>query len=161
MRIGTLERRSHVTRTFISISGLVQGIGFRPFVYRIAVNNGLKGYVKNLGDAGVEIDAEGDEDAIKTFLVDLEEKKPPLAIYTKIDVSGSSGTLGTGTTSTRSRAAPSAAPGTQRSLTSPMTGSGPPWRCSPSAPSAAGSSTSPWTGGTTPRPSAAPSAGPG
>lgn len=75
-----------MTRAFISISGLVQGIGFRPFVYRIAVKNGLSGYVKNLGDAGVEVDAEGDEDAIKTFLVDLEEKKPPLAIYTKVDV---------------------------------------------------------------------------
>jgi len=75
-----------VTRAFVSISGLVQGIGFRPFVYRIAVNNGLRGYVKNLGDAGVEIDAEGPEDAIKDFLVDLEEKKPPLAIYTKVDV---------------------------------------------------------------------------
>lgn len=75
-----------MTRAFISISGLVQGIGFRPFVYRIAVNNGLKGYVKNLGDAGVEIDAEGPEDAIKVFLVDLKEKKPPLAIYTKVDV---------------------------------------------------------------------------
>jgi len=75
-----------MVRAFISISGLVQGIGFRPFVYRIAVNNGLKGYVRNLGDAGVEIDVEGDRSSIDAFLVDLQEKRPPIAVYTKVDV---------------------------------------------------------------------------
>jgi hydrogenase maturation protein HypF len=73
-------------RAIVSISGLVQGIGFRPFVYRLAVKRDLKGYVKNLGDAGVEIDVNGEEDAIKAFLRDLKEKKIPIAIYTKIDV---------------------------------------------------------------------------
>ena len=73
-------------RAVISVSGLVQGIGFRPFVYRLAVSRGLKGYVKNLGDAGVVIDVRGEEGAIRDLLRDLEEKKIPLAIYTKIDV---------------------------------------------------------------------------
>ena len=73
-------------RAIISISGLVQGIGFRPFVYRLAVKRGLKGFVKNLGDAGVDIDVIGEADAIKSFLGDLREEKPPIAIYTKIDV---------------------------------------------------------------------------
>ncbi|MFB0543305.1 MAG: acylphosphatase, partial [Candidatus Bathyarchaeia archaeon] len=73
-------------RAIISISGLVQGIGFRPFVYRLAVKKGLKGYVKNLGDAGVEIDVNGEEGELKAFLRDLREEKPPIAIYTKIDV---------------------------------------------------------------------------
>ena len=66
----------------ISISGLVQGIGFRPFVYRIAVQRGLKGCVRNMGDAGVEIEVHGGEEAIRAFLIDLVEMKPPIAIYT-------------------------------------------------------------------------------
>jgi hydrogenase maturation protein HypF len=75
-----------LARAFISISGLVQGIGFRPFVYRIAVKNGLGGYVKNLGDAGVEIVVEGENASIEAFLVDLYEKRPPIAVYTRVDV---------------------------------------------------------------------------
>ncbi len=73
-------------RAIIKIQGLVQGIGFRPFVYRLAVRRGLRGYVKNMGDAGVRIDANGEEEAIMGLLNDLEEDKIPLAVYTKIDV---------------------------------------------------------------------------
>ncbi len=61
------------------MAGIVQGVGFRPFVYRIAVKNSLKGYVKNRGDAGVEILLEGSEESINAFMRDLREKKPPLA----------------------------------------------------------------------------------
>ena len=63
----------------INVTGIVQGVGFRPFIYRIAVANGLAGYVRNRGDAGVEILLEGTEQAIEAFLRDLREKKPPLA----------------------------------------------------------------------------------
>jgi hydrogenase maturation protein HypF len=66
-------------RQRISVKGIVQGVGFRPFVYRIAVGNGLSGSVKNLGDAGVEIIVQGSPDQIRRFLQDLEERKPPLA----------------------------------------------------------------------------------
>jgi hydrogenase maturation protein HypF len=66
-------------RVKINVTGIVQGVGFRPFIYRIAVKNGLKGYVRNRGDAGVEILIEGSEESIETFLQDLREKKPPLA----------------------------------------------------------------------------------
>jgi hydrogenase maturation protein HypF len=66
-------------RLKIKVAGIVQGVGFRPFIYRIAVKNGLKGYVRNRGDAGVEILVEGEEDSIKSFMCDLKEKKPPLA----------------------------------------------------------------------------------
>ena len=48
-------------RVKINVTGIVQGVGFRPFIYRIAVKNGLAGYVRNRGDAGVEILLEGDE----------------------------------------------------------------------------------------------------
>ena len=66
-------------RMRIQVAGIVQGVGFRPFVYRIAVEQGLSGYVKNKGDAGVEILLEGEEQAIQQFLEDLKKKKPPLA----------------------------------------------------------------------------------
>jgi hydrogenase maturation protein HypF len=66
-------------RVRINVTGIVQGVGFRPFVYRLAVRNGLTGYVRNRGDAGVEILIEGKEQAIPNFLRDLKEKKPPLA----------------------------------------------------------------------------------
>ena len=66
-------------RVKINVTGIVQGVGFRPFIYRIAVKNGLKGYVRNRGDAGGEILLEGNEDDIKNFLRSLGEKKPPLA----------------------------------------------------------------------------------
>jgi len=66
-------------RIRIKVTGIVQGVGFRPFIYRIAVRNGLVGYVRNRGDAGVEILVEGAEHAVQNFLRDLNEKKPPLA----------------------------------------------------------------------------------
>jgi hydrogenase maturation protein HypF len=73
-------------RAVIQVQGLVQGIGFRPFVYRLAVRRGLRGYVKNLGDAGVKIDVSGEEAAIRSFLRDLVEEKISIAVYTDIDV---------------------------------------------------------------------------
>jgi len=66
-------------RSRIQITGIVQGVGFRPFIYRMAVQNGLSGYVKNRADAGVEILLEGQEQAIQEFLKDLKVRKPPLA----------------------------------------------------------------------------------
>jgi len=71
-------------RAEIKAVGIVQGVGFRPFIYRIATANNLKGYVRNRGDAGVEIVVEGREKDIKHFLNDLEKKKPPLACIYKI-----------------------------------------------------------------------------
>jgi len=66
-------------RVRINVTGIVQGVGFRPFVYHIAVSNGLAGYVRNRGDAGVEILLEGEELNIENFLHDLQDKKPPLS----------------------------------------------------------------------------------
>lgn len=66
-------------RAEIKVSGIVQGVGFRPFVYRTAVENKLVGYVRNRGDAYVEIVVEGKKRNVEYFLRDLREKKPPLA----------------------------------------------------------------------------------
>lgn len=63
----------------IKVKGVVQGVGFRPFIYRAAVKNRLVGYVRNRGDAVVEIVAEGKKDNFTQFLKDLEKEKPPLA----------------------------------------------------------------------------------
>jgi hydrogenase maturation protein HypF len=54
-------------------------VGFRPFVYRIAVRHSLNGYVRNRGDAGVEILLEGTDAAVTAFMRDLQEQKPPQA----------------------------------------------------------------------------------
>ncbi len=66
-------------RLKVNVTGIVQGVGFRPFIYRTAVKNGLTGYVRNRGDAGVEILLEGTQDAVDSFMRDLREHKPPQA----------------------------------------------------------------------------------
>ncbi|MEM1633431.1 MAG: carbamoyltransferase HypF [Sulfolobales archaeon] len=70
----------------IRISGIVQGVGFRPFIYRIASKNNLKGYVVNKGGAEVEIFVEGDDKDIESFLRSLEVEKPPPAFYEEVIV---------------------------------------------------------------------------
>jgi len=73
-------------RAVVRCSGVVQGVGFRPFVYRVAVSQGLAGYVRNLGDAGVEIVVEGEEEALQVFLRRLVDERPPLVAYERLDV---------------------------------------------------------------------------
>ncbi|AKB77099.1 [NiFe] hydrogenase metallocenter assembly protein HypF [Methanosarcina horonobensis HB-1 = JCM 15518] len=67
------------------MTGTVQGVGFRPFIYRLAKAHGLSGYVKNLGNH-VEVLIEGERADIQNFLIDLPEKKPPLARIKEIKV---------------------------------------------------------------------------
>lgn len=68
------------------MNGIVQGVGFRPFVYRIAARRGLAGYVRNLGDAGVEIEVEGPQKTVEDFLNALREQAPPLAEISHMEV---------------------------------------------------------------------------
>lgn len=70
----------------LSVTGVVQGVGFRPFVYRTAVDLGLTGWVKNEGDAGVSIVLEGDPGAIDEFLDTLGTDPPPLAEVESVTV---------------------------------------------------------------------------
>ena len=74
-----------VERRRLRIGGTVQGVGFRPFVYRTAVARGLSGSVRNLGDAGVEVLIEGEVEALDSFLSALDEP-PPLARIDSISV---------------------------------------------------------------------------
>jgi hydrogenase maturation protein HypF len=66
-------------RVKLKITGIVQGVGFRPFVYRAAVKNDLTGYVRNMGDAGVEVFLEGNTLNVEGFMRDLSVEKPVLA----------------------------------------------------------------------------------
>lgn len=69
---------------FIRVRGVVQGVGFRPFVYRLAHEYGLAGSVLN-GEEGVEIHVEGPEDSLASFIDDLRGKAPPGAVIAEID----------------------------------------------------------------------------
>jgi hydrogenase maturation protein HypF len=68
----------------VSVRGVVQGVGFRPFVYRLAQEYSLKGWVRNTSGS-VEIEVEGNEEAVRSFLTDLEAKAPPMAHIEKVE----------------------------------------------------------------------------
>jgi len=71
----------------VRIQGVVQAVGFRPFIYRLAVRHNLKGYVANLEDATVEIFVEGEEKAIKDFLKALPKEAPKVSQIESVEVS--------------------------------------------------------------------------
>jgi len=74
-----------MVRKRIIIEGIVQGVGFRPFVYRVAREQGLTGWVLN-DSRGVLIEVEGEGTALNRFLDDLREKLPPLASISRLDI---------------------------------------------------------------------------
>lgn len=67
-----------LSRRRLILTGLVQGVGFRPFVYRLAQKYSLAGWVKNTS-AGVELEVEGPPATLDLFLTQLLENSPPLA----------------------------------------------------------------------------------
>ena len=73
-------------RKHIQVRGVVQGVGFRPFVYNLAHALGLSGYVFN-SSAGVTIEIEGDAAAGEAFLRTLQGDPPQLAEITEVTVS--------------------------------------------------------------------------
>ena len=69
----------------ILVQGIVQGVGFRPTVYRIAKEMGLGGSVRNLGNS-VEIILEGSKEEIKQFAQNLKQNKPPISKITNLEI---------------------------------------------------------------------------
>jgi hydrogenase maturation protein HypF len=69
---------------FLRVRGVVQGVGFRPFVFRLARAHRITGWVRNGGD-GVEIHAEGSEEALDAFVRGFDEP-PPAARIASVEV---------------------------------------------------------------------------
>jgi hydrogenase maturation protein HypF len=72
------ENAMNFQRLKVSVRGAVQGVGFRPFIYRLATQLGLNGWVSNSAQ-GVFIEAEGVRDVLRQFLLRIEKEKPPRA----------------------------------------------------------------------------------
>ncbi|MBN1161449.1 MAG: carbamoyltransferase HypF [Dehalococcoidales bacterium] len=73
-----MEKTSTVNLARISVRGVVQGVGFRPFVYQLAIRHNLRGWVCNTSE-DVKIEVEGGKQDIDSFIIDLREQAPPLA----------------------------------------------------------------------------------
>jgi hydrogenase maturation protein HypF len=78
-----MQASSLTTRIGICVTGIVQGVGFRPFVYQLAIESGLYGFVRN-NNGQVEIEVEGAKDAVDGFVTRLRSEAPPLACITGI-----------------------------------------------------------------------------
>lgn len=74
-----------IERRLIAVEGLVQGVGFRPYVHRLAAANQLRGFVRN-DAAGVLIDVEGREAHVDAFCDALAQSPPPLAAIARMRV---------------------------------------------------------------------------
>ena len=75
-----------MTAIRIKINGIVQGVGFRPFIYRLAKKHGLAGWVLN-SSRGVEIRVQGRSEDIDLFLSDIKSELPPQALIDELKVS--------------------------------------------------------------------------
>jgi acylphosphatase len=155
-------------RLKVIIHGAVQGVGFRPFIYRLSTELGLRGWVLN-SSQGVFIEVEGERPVLEEFLLCLEREKPPLAVihsleFCFLDLVGypdfvirhsqeageKTVLMATAATIIPSLTAPTVVPALPSSGRCPTTGPTLPWPISPSAPTATGSTRTPWTGASTP-----------
>jgi len=84
-----------VRREAITVRGVVQGVGFRPFVYRLATEEGLAGFIGN-DTGGVTIEIEGPADRVEAFRRRLEAEAPPLSRIDSVLVSAAPPTGMTG-----------------------------------------------------------------
>jgi hydrogenase maturation protein HypF len=71
-------------RVHVAIRGGVQGVGFRPFVYRLARELGLRGYVNNSA-SGVFVEVEGPDPMVRAFVRRLESDKPEIALIQSLE----------------------------------------------------------------------------
>lgn len=67
----------------LHVTGIVQGVGFRPFVYNLAISRGLTGWVLNASD-GVYVVVEGPEQAVDAFPAAIREEAPPMAVVERV-----------------------------------------------------------------------------
>jgi hydrogenase maturation protein HypF len=74
-----------VVRRQIEVSGIVQGVGFRPYIYRLATSRHLSGMIRNT-PAGVTIEIQGPAETVQDFVDHLPTEAPPLARITSFEV---------------------------------------------------------------------------
>jgi hydrogenase maturation protein HypF len=74
-----------VRRLAVSVEGVVQGVGFRPFVHHAAIRRGLSGWVRN-GASGVHLEVQGPDSAVRDFIEALRRDAPPGARIAHIDM---------------------------------------------------------------------------
>lgn len=72
-------------RAIIRINGIVQGVGFRPFIYRLAKDSGINGWVNN-SSKGVKVEAEGTKSQLKKFIKEIKSKKPAISVINNFEV---------------------------------------------------------------------------
>jgi hydrogenase maturation protein HypF len=72
-------------RSRIDVGGIVQGVGFRPYIYRLATERGLSGSVTNTS-SGVTIEVQGPTETVEDFVACLPRQAPPLALITGVTV---------------------------------------------------------------------------
>ena len=70
----------------INITGIVQGVGFRPFLFNLARSLGLKGYILNRGNAGVRLILQGEPIEIDRFIKNIDIKRPTISYIENIDI---------------------------------------------------------------------------
>jgi len=75
-----------IERRVIAVGGTVQGVGFRPYVHRLATARNLSGFVRN-DTAGLTIDVQGDAHALEDFLSTLIDHPPPTAVIQMVNSS--------------------------------------------------------------------------
>jgi len=73
-------------RAEIIIKGIVQGVGYRPFVYNLALSFGVSGFVRN-NNEGVRVEGEGEAGRVEKFVRTLKAKYPPMAKVESVSVS--------------------------------------------------------------------------
>ena len=73
-----------VERLSLKIRGIVQGVGFRPFIHKLVGSYGLRGYIKNTS-SGVELELEGEREALERFVRGVPEMAPKLAMIESIE----------------------------------------------------------------------------
>jgi len=71
-------------RVLVKVQGIVQGVGFRPFIYQLAKRRRLNGWVRNQSD-GVEIEVAGPSDLVQDFIGSISRESPPLARIVNIE----------------------------------------------------------------------------
>ena len=71
-------------REKIAVHGIVQGVGFRPFIHKLVQEYGLRGFIKNTS-SGVELELEGERETLERFTEALPLRAPKLAVIESVE----------------------------------------------------------------------------